>query len=157
MLTMRAQLAGNLALRHIKEVQNEWKVALLTEASVIQKEYYKTTSTWKHRQEINFWVSAHFGPVRWWVDVQTRHRIYWFVHESVSVMRGVLSSDWSPKTQPRVLGSGQGSGRLLYASKKVSLPPYEPRKFTQAIIKERQPKFQKAMEKATRDGVKNIP
>ena len=89
-----------------------------------------------------------------YAEVWASNRIYWFVHESVSVMRGVLSSDWSPKTQPGVLSSGAGSGRLLYASKKIAKPPYEARKFTDAIIKERKDKFQKAMEKATQDGVR---
>ncbi len=69
-------------------------------------------------------------------------------------MRGVLSPDWSPKTQPRVLGSGAGSGRLLYASKSVNLPPYEAREFTEKIIEERLGKFQKRMEQATARGAK---
>jgi hypothetical protein len=69
-------------------------------------------------------------------------------------MRGVLSPDWSPKTKPRVLGSGPGSGRLLYASKKISKPPYEARKFTEEIIKVRQPEFQKRMQHATAVGAR---
>jgi hypothetical protein len=66
------------------------------------------------------------------------------------------AGQWKAKTQPGVLGSGAGSGRV-YIRSYVRRDSYEPRKFTEEIIKERQPKFQKAMEKATRDGVKNIP
>jgi len=52
-----------------------------------------------------------------------------------------------------VLSSGPGAGRKLYASMKVSKPPYEARKFTDTIIEVRQKPFQEAMEQATQDGI----
>jgi hypothetical protein len=155
MITMTAQLAGNAALKQIESVQDAWKAALRAEGKADKAEYDKTHSTWD--TDVDFRTKENFGPKEWYVETWAKNRIYWFVHESVSVMRGVLSSDWSPKTQPRVLGSGAGSGRLLYASKQVSKPPYEARKFTDEIIKVRQPKFQKAMEEATRKGAKAAP
>lgn len=153
MITMKATLVGNRAFRHIEEVRREWAQALIDEGREIKKEYEKTTVAWKHH--ITFNIRPHTtGRVRWYVDVWTKNRIYWFVHESISVMRGVLSSDWSPKTQPRVLGSGAGSGRLLYASKQINLPPYEAREFTDKIIEIREKPFQKRMEHATAKGAK---
>lgn len=152
MLKMTAILPGARALAFDKTVRKAWARALKAEAGEIKKLYDKTTRTWKHavafKQRIKFSADEQFAEV--WAE----NRIYWFVHESVSVMRAVLSPDWSPKTQPRVLSSGAGSGRKLYASKRVSKPPYEARKFTEAIIEERQDKFQQAMEKATEEGVK---
>ncbi len=152
MIQMKAVLVGNKALRHIKEVQKEWTKALVLEGRAIKKEYDKTHATWE--TDVQFNMRVHTGTVRWYVDVWAKNRIYWFVHESVSVMRAVLSPDWSPKTQPRVLGSGPGSGRKLYASKKISKPPYEAREFTEKIIEVRQPEFQKRMEHATAVGAR---
>jgi hypothetical protein len=159
MLTMKAQLVGNIALRHIKEVQDEWARALFKEGREIKKLYEKTTATWKHG--VGFTIDTHVrGRVNWYAEVQSagpNRRIYWFVHEGIDKMYAVLSSDWKGKTEPRVLGSGAGSGRVLFINPKVEQPKYPPREFTEKIIEVRQPQFQKAMEKATRDGVKNIP
>lgn len=152
MITMKAVLAGNAALAQIEAVQAEWKKALLQEGKDIKKEYEKTTATWKHH--VTFDIRTHFGKGSWYTEVSAKNRIYWFVHESISVMRAVLSPDWSPKTRPRVLSSGPGSGRKLYASMKINLPPYEARKFTDTIIEVRQPQFQKRMEHATAVGAR---
>lgn len=152
MITMKAVLAGNVALKQVEAVRKAWEDALTDEGKAIQGEYEKTTKTW--HTDVKFNMKVHTGRVRWFVDVWADNRIYWFVHESISVMRGVLSPDWSPKTQPRVLGSGPGSGRLLYASKKVSKPPYEARKFTEEIIKVRQKPFEKRMQHATAVGAR---
>jgi len=154
-IEMKAQLAGNAALAQIEAVQKEWLKAMQEEVADIQKEYEKTVATWSHRvtfeTKVQLTNTGITGEVK---SAGPNSKIYWFVHESVSVMRGVLSSDWSPKTQPGVLGSGAGSGRLLYASKKVSKPPYEARKFTDAIIKVRQKPFEKRMQHATAVGAR---
>lgn len=151
MLKMTAVLAGNAALKQVAAMQKAWEDALKEEGKAVKAEYDKTHATWK--TDVQFNMRAHIGK-EMYVDVWASNRIYWFVHESVSVMRGVLSADWSPKTQPRVLGSGAGSGRLLYASKKISKPPYPARKFTEEIIKVRQPEFQKRMQHATAVGAR---
>jgi len=154
MIKMTAVVAGGKAVQQVADVQKAWKKALLLEGRAIKTEYEKTTETWKHHVTFNIKPNVGKGN-EWYVEVGTSNRIYWFVHESISVMRGVLSSDWSPKTQPRVLSSGAGSGRLLYASKKVAKPPYEAREFTEKIVEVRQPEFQKRMEQATADGARS--
>jgi hypothetical protein len=153
MIEMKAVLAGAVAKEQLKAVQDEWEKALKAQAKANKADYDKTHATWDTDVQVNI-GNVHKGRDRWYVDTWIKNRIYWFVHESVSVMRGVLSPDWSPKTKPRVLGSGAGSGRLLYASKKVSKPPYEARKFTETIIKVQQPEFQKRMERATDIGAR---
>ncbi len=155
MLTMKAIRPGDAPLKQIKAVQTEWKKALREQGKQNKRQYEKTTDTWSHH--VTFNIRTNFSADNWYVDTFARNRIYWFVHESVSVMRGVLSPDWSPKTQPRVLGSGAGSGRLLYASKQISLPPYPARKFTETIIKEEEPAFEKRMYEASLRGVRKGP
>jgi hypothetical protein len=152
LIEMKAVLAGNAALAQLKAVQDEWEKGLKEQGKANKAEYDKTHATWT--TDVQFNIKVHMGRDRWYVDTWAVNRIYWFVHESVSVMRGVLSSDWSPKTKPRVLGSGAGSGRLLYASKKVSKPPYEARKFTETIVKVQQPEFEKRMQRATAAGAR---
>jgi hypothetical protein len=155
MITMKSVVVGDQALKQVAAVQKAWKVALREERDEILRLYRKTYHNWGHKPAEQTTVKAGGGKM--YAEVRLIGRIYYFVHESISVMRGVLSPDWSPKTQPRVLDSGAGSGRLLYASKKVSKPPYEAREFTQAIIEQERRPFQKRMEKATRDGVKAAP
>lgn len=43
---------------------------------------------------------------------------------------------------------------MVYASKEISLPPYEARKFTDKIIQVEQKPFQKRMEHATAVGAR---
>ena len=151
MLEMKAILPGDAPYAAIKAIRHEWFKALQAEARAIKAEYEKTTRTWEHQPF--FQTKVKSGKNEQYAEVSTQHRIYWFVHESVSVLRAVFSPDWAPKTQPRVLSSGAGSGRMLYASKKISKPPYEARKFTDEIIKIRQKPFQEAMEAATGQGL----
>jgi len=150
-IEMKAILPGNAPYAAIKAVRNQWTKALNQEGDAINAEYAKTYSTWEHKP--SFKKKLVVTTKEQYVQVSTEHRIYWFVHESVSVLRAVFSPDWSPKTQPRVLSSGAGSGRMLYASKKIAKPPYEARKFTDEIIKVRQKPFQEAMEAATGEGL----
>lgn len=151
MLEMKAVLAGDAPLSALREVRKAWFGALQDEVRAVKAEYEKTTATWQHK--VTFLTKVKTSEREAYGEVWSDHRIYYFVHESISVMRAVLSPDWSPKTQPGVLSSGPGSGRKLYASKKIAKPPYEARKFTQEIIKVRQKPFQQAMEAATGEGL----
>jgi len=148
---MKAILPGDAPLASVRAVRKAWFKALRAEARAIKAEYEKTTQTWEH--DVFFETKVKTGETESYAEVSAHNRIYWFVHESISVMRAVLSADWSPKTQPGVLSSGPGSGRKLYASKAISKPPYEARKFTEEIIKVRKDEFQKAMEAATGEGL----
>jgi len=152
MLRMEAVLPGVDALKQIAGVTRAWAEAMQAERKTIEALYKRTTENWK--TDVQFKSKLKSTDKELYAEVWAENRIYWFVHESISVMRGVLSSDWSPKTQPGSLRSGAGSGRLLYASKKISKPPYEARKFTETIIEKRKVGFQKMMEKATEAAVR---
>ena len=151
-LTMRAIVPGDEALRQIKAVRHAWFEALKAEGRAIKAEYEKTTRTWQH--DVYFKISTKVSPKTSYTEVWTGNDKYWFVHEGIKVMHAILSSNWSPKTTPGVLSSGAGSGFVVAINKNYYGKRYTPRKFTDAIIKERQPKFQAAMEKATQDAVK---
>jgi len=151
-IRMTAVVSGSKVVKGVEAVQKAWKEALREERDEISRLYHKTYSNWHHKPSESKTLKA--SGDEWYVEVKLTGRIYWFVHESISVLRAVFSDDWSPKTQPRVLGSGSGSGQMVYASKKVAKPPYEAREFTEAIVEERQPKFQKRMEQATQAGAK---
>jgi hypothetical protein len=154
MLKMTAVLPGSKYLRGLKKVQKAWEDALKEEGKTIKGLYNRTTATWS--TDVVFNTRFHSGKKQMYVDVWASNRIYWFVHESISVLRAVFSPDWSPKTQPRVLRSGAGSGRMLYASRRISKPPYKAREFTEKIIEVRRDKFTKRMREATGKGVVNI-
>ena len=151
MITMTAQLAGNVPAKQMAAIKKEWKKALTQERNTIYREYKATTETWKEHHP-RFKSKEGESQTAMWVDVWTENRIYWFVHESIDVLRAVFSNDWHPKTQPGRLVSRSGRGKMVYASKAISLPPYEAREFTELIIKREKKSFQKLMEEATRKG-----
>lgn len=153
MLRMTAVVAGSAAVKQVEAVQKAWKEALRDERDQISKLYKQTYHNWDHKPAEQ--KTLHVSGDQWYAEVRLTGRIYWFVHESISVLRAVFSDDWSAKTQPGVLSSGAGSGRMLYASKKISLPPYEAREFTEAIIDQEVNPFQKRMEQATQKGAKD--
>ena len=141
------------AAQQLKAMRKSWETALQEEGKEISRLYGKTYSNWHHKPQEQ--VSSASSDKEMYVEVKLTGRIYWFVHESISVLRAVFTDDWQPKTQPRVLSSGAGSGAMVYASKKISKPPYEAREFTEAIVEERQKPFEKRMRDATFQGVKD--
>jgi len=156
MLQMKAVVPGADALKQIKAVQDEWKKGLLEERNEIRKLYLHTTSTWKENHP-RFYSKYGENQTAMWVDVWSENRIYWFVHEGIAVMHAIFSDDWHPKTQPGRLTPRAGRGRLIRVRPEYEGPLYEPREFTDLIIKAREKPFQQRMEKATRDGIKKAP
>jgi hypothetical protein len=135
-------------------IQDSMLDELSKEADEINKLYNKTSNTWKAQPRFmkKFDVDARGMSATIWAE----DRIYWFVHEGVSVMRAVLTPDFVARTKPRVLDSFSGSGGRLYASKRISKPSYKPRKFTETIIVQREPKFRKRMEQAMVRGARSL-
>jgi hypothetical protein len=158
MIEMKAVLAGNAALKQLAAVQKEWRKGMNATGKQMLRYYNATTENWT--TEVKFRVKSGREGENPYVQVWAENRIYWFVHESISVMRGVLSGPkdpagrWRPKTRPGRLRSGHGSGRLVYASKQVSKPPYKAREFTKLIIKREQKPFEKRMQHATAVGAR---
>ena len=140
-------------ITQLQKIQDSMKAELEAEGKEVNRLYNQTSHTWKAQPR--FMQKIEMNPKQDSVTVWAEDRIYWFVHEGVSVMRAVLTNPYVARTSPGVLSSRTGSGERLYASKKISKPSYKPRKFTQAIIKRQKPKFKKRMESAMLRGAKS--
>ena len=152
MIQMKAVLAGSAALKQIESVRKAWVDAMQVERKTIEVLYKRTTENW--RTDVQFKSKIKSTDKELYVEVWAVNRIYWFVHEGIAVMHARLSDDWTAKTSAGSLRSGQGSGSVLYVSKKYRGKKYKPREFTETIIKLREKGFQKTMENATRVGAR---
>ena len=139
-------------LSQLEFIQEAMIEELMREGSAINELYNRTSSTWAAQPR--FMKKIEINPKSASVTVWAKDRIYWFVHEGVRHMRAVLGP-YVPKTQPRVLSSGAGSGGRIYASRSQDRPLYEPRKFTETIIERRKPRFRQRMERAILNGVRS--
>jgi hypothetical protein len=154
LIEMKAVLAGDVAQKQLKAVRRSWKKGLLETRNQIRRLYKAGTETWEEHHP-RFYSKYGENQSAMWVDTWTTNEVYWFVHESVSRLRAVFTTDWHPKTRPGRLASTSGRGRMLYASKKIDLDPYEARKFTDKIIEVEKGPFQKRMENATQQGAQD--
>lgn len=140
-------------LSQITAINDAMKAEIIKEGEEINKLYNKTSQTWKAQPLFRKKYESDSKGMS--VTVWAKDRIYWFVHEGVRNMRAVLGP-YVPRTHVRVLDSFPGSGQRLYASKRFNRPNYKPRKFTETIIVQREPKFRQRMEGAMLRGAKSI-
>jgi hypothetical protein len=114
-------------------VRKAWVDAMQVERKTIESLYKRTTENWRTDVKFNSKIKSTDRVL--YVEVWAVNRIYWFVHEGISVMHARLSGDWKGKTKPDSLRSTVGRGRVLYVDKRYEGKNYEPRKFTETIIK----------------------
>lgn len=96
--------------------------------------FEQTTATWQH--EVQFQViETPRGHT-----VQTQDQIYKYIDRGTRVRRALMSKDWKSKTRVNVIGSYSGAGKVLYISRKLTLPGIEARNFSQIILKRVQAK-----------------
>lgn len=69
--------------------------------------------------------------------------------------KGIVSSDWRPKTRPRVIGSGPGAGRLLAVQVGNWVPGITPRDVRFVIEERRRLQFARNMARRISVGVTN--
>ncbi|HUV51551.1 MAG TPA: hypothetical protein VMW64_00575 [Dehalococcoidia bacterium] len=153
MFTMTVESHVPAFIAQLQRVQDSMKAELSVQGKEINRLYNQTSNTWKAQPR--FMQKVEMNSKQDSVTVWAEDRIYWFVHEGVSVMRAVLTNPYVARTAPGVLSSRTGSGERLYASKKINKKSYKPRKFTQAIIKRIEPGFKKRMQSAMLKGVKS--
>lgn len=139
-------------------------------AKEIKKDYVLTVRTWEHEKPKfetttsiqgvgpTLAVTASGGPEKgvkkWmWIDEGTkRHRIK---PKKAKYLRFTVPS--SPKTQPRVIGSGTGSkgNKVIFMGKKgVMHPGTKPRKWTEIITQKWKPIYTARMNEAIRAAAK---
>jgi hypothetical protein len=130
-----------------KKLKVEQILALLgdfvqTEGEIEQKEYQKTTRTWRDKPDHELDFSRTKQEIK--ALNLTDNRIYYFLHEGTRVRYAVLSRDWKSKTTPRRLSSGQGRGRVVLISKKFPQPGIKAREWTDVIIRKRKRPYKRA-------------
>ena len=153
MFTMTVNSQVPAFITQLQKIQDSMKAELEAQGKEVNRLYNQTSHTWKAQPK--FMQKVEMNAKQDSVTVWAEDRIYYFVHEGVSRMRAVLTTPFVARTAPGVLSSRTGVGGRLYASRKIDLPSYKPRKFTQAIIKRQQPKFKKQMESAMLKGAKS--
>jgi hypothetical protein len=73
----------------------------------------------------------------------SKNNPYPFVTKGTSVRYATMTPDFSPKSKVRTIGSGGGSGGVLYVDKRRPRPGIQAREFEEEIALREQPKFQK--------------
>lgn len=140
---MRAIKPGNL---NIPVFRAEANVAMERTLLAIQTGYDRTEATWTHK--------ALFEKVITNTAIEvigrytTEEKIVKFLDEGTSVRYAVLSPDWRSKTTPRFIGSGAGSGRVMFVSKKRPQPGIKARHWTDEIKKATLPLFRAEVQAA---------
>lgn len=117
-------------------------------------EYDKTTATWASRPQFDTEIAVSDDEMS--VQVSTADNVYRFLHDGTKVRWALMSADFEPKTQPRVLGSRPGKGTVVLRGRSVMKEPQpgiQPRHWTQEIIKNEEKNFQRDMIKALDDAV----
>lgn len=108
--------------------------------------FEKTTRTWK--TETRFYVrKAYHG---YGVEVSPQYPFDW-VNKGTRVRRAIMSKDWRSKTKPGVIASYGGSGRVVFISRKVSMPGIQARNFTDIIMRRVQARAVNKMRQALSD------
>lgn len=141
--------------------------AVRKQATVIKKEFEKTTATWEKPIKFESIVGLRRTPPGPELLVFTDNEIYGYVndgtrpHPIFPVRAKALAFQWggkgsyTPKTTPRVIGSKTGgpSGPMVYRPY-VQHPGTKGRHFDKEIEKLMRPRFKRAMEKAMSDARK---
>lgn len=115
------------------------------EADAIKGEYRKTTATWSSKNKPNFTVEAKTtSDGGFSITVSTKDTPFVFIDGGTSVRYRVMSSDFSPKTKPGVIGSflGRGGPRGFGVR-----PGIQARRFSEIIAAQRQPEIVKRVVK----------
>jgi hypothetical protein len=124
----------------------------------ILKDFQATTATWEHK--VTFQLKQ-LGPM--FIEVMTDDEIYGYVNSGTrphtirarNAKRLAFASAFSPKTKPRVIGSGAGSkGAVDTFRQEVHHPGTEAREFSTEIYKKWEPYYYRLMEKAMAQAAK---
>ena len=104
--------------------------------------YEKTVATWQHAVDFQV-IETPRGHT-----VQTEDQVYKYIDRGTRVRRALMSRDWRSKTKVNVISSFSGAGKMLFVSRKLSLPGIEARNFSQIILRRVQDKAASRVRKA---------
>lgn len=132
-------------------------------AEEMKKDFEATTKTWQHKVAFTQTVSGGKGLEGIVAEVATSDEIYTYVDQGTKphIIRPVhakmlaFPSIFSPKTKPRVIGSGSGmKGPVDTFRQEVHHPGTEAREFSKTIEEKWQPRFRDRMQAAMKDAAK---
>lgn len=134
-----------------------FEIAVKEQTIINDNEYKKTYRTFSHKptftQKYKTTATEISGITETSGDGSTENP-YPFVERGTSVRYATMTSDFSPKTRTRIIGSSRGRGGKLFVSKKHPRPGIKAREFSQEIAKRQQPKFAKRVKVAMIKGAK---
>lgn len=110
-------------------------------AENIRIDFGVVTQTWAHKPKF---LIELVDPYTY--DIYTNSEvngkpIFKFISGGTRVRYATMSADWVSKTQPNVLGSGQGAGRMMFVSRNRPHPGIVARNFPHIIILKWQPRL----------------
>lgn len=131
--------------------------AMKEQGEEIDKQFAKTYDTWKHKPKFKTKFSESSSEIV--ISVTTTGKgssdnPYPFVERGTSVRYATMTPDFSPKSQRGIIGSGPGSGGVLFINKNIPRDGIEAREFEDEIKNEEDPKFKKRIEKAMDEAAK---
>lgn len=117
-------------LRDPARFQHAIDTALDGAALSVKADFNVTVRTWddKPQFEIRKSPGERF--------IGTGHRIYKFISGGTSVRYAIMSKNFRPKSRVGFIGSNQGSGGMVFISKKHPRPGIKARKF-EVVIKQK--------------------
>lgn len=82
------------------------------EAQIVKGRLDQVTQTWNH--EVNFYYDISTSGDTFSFVITTKDEIFWYLNNGTDKRYAVMTKDFVPKTQPRVIGSRQGKGGFAY-------------------------------------------
>ena len=141
----------------IAEIRMEILNALRAEGTVQRNLLKQTVATWEgDKPEFETLIgldsgnaSVMTGPVGSMKGVKKWN----WLNEGTRVRRAVMSRNWRSKTSPRSFRSGAGRGRVVFISKRISMPGIKAREWSKMVQEQRRRPFTARMVGAMRRGL----
>ena len=115
--------------------RDEMKRAAETIRKDALADFKKTTGNWRHKPK--FASRVIVGGIAQGIQIQvgTDDKIWHYLDDGTKVRYATMSADWQSKTEPDVVGSFPGKGKVLFINKKRARPGIKARHFTKHISK----------------------
>jgi hypothetical protein len=133
-------------------IEREISFGLAKEGARVMRLYMATVANWKVKPEFQMDIYQDSNEAS--VVVGTNNNVYRFLHDGTKERWALMTSDFEPKTHPRILGVGPGAGGTVLrgrtafakAGRPNPQPGIEAREWTEEIIKREEKNFQSNMQ-----------
>lgn len=124
-------------------IQHNLMRTLVERSEKVQKDFDKTTQTWK-KTAAEFNIQSSDQLIR---EVSTNSEIYGYLDQGTSVRYATMTPGFQAKTRVEWIGSAGGAGGLRFINKKRPKPGIKARKFAATIAKKHEPLLKIDIEK----------